>query len=417
MIDGEHHPTVVADALRELESDYALAAVAFCGGSEKVGAAVLADPRAYYGHELIVGSGPADSLATAIEAQAADVVIDLADEPLVTATLKQQLAAQSEAAGLRYLAPGMGLAAAPVEQIAFSGPQLAVIGTGKRTGKTAVCGQLARQIAEAGGAPAVVSMGRGGPVEPILELPPVSLETLVALSRSGVHAASDYLEDAVIAGVPTVGCRRIGGGPSGETAFTNFAQGARLAATLPGVDTLLYEGSGAVVPPARADRTICIVGPGDQATALGGPQRIALGDLVLAPSRDARAVAAARLHARARVIEFAMTPEPIEPVPEGAIVAVFTTGAPAPPSVDARFVFDSLARRDQLERDLTTAFSAGCDHVLTELKAAAIDTVAERAIEAGVDVGFIRNRPHSSGADVGVELDEILLNVWREVSA
>ena len=138
---------------------------------------------------------------------------------------------------------------------------------------------------------------------------------------------------------------------------------------------------------------------------------------MLAPARDGQAVAAARLHARAPVIEFAMTPEPLEPVPEGAKVAVFTTGAPAPPSVDAHFVFDSLARRDQLESDLAAAFAAGCDHVLTELKAAAIDTIAERAIAAGVGLGFICNRPHSSGADVEVDLDEILLNVWREVVA
>ena len=36
LVDGEHHPTVVADALRELSAGREIVAVAFCGGGEKV---------------------------------------------------------------------------------------------------------------------------------------------------------------------------------------------------------------------------------------------------------------------------------------------------------------------------------------------------------------------------------------------
>lgn len=416
LIDGEHHPSAVADALRIVERSYEVRALAFCGGEEKVPREVLDDPVASYGYALTRGADAADALDAAIAAGGAGVVVDLADEPIVTADTKLALARQAEAAGLAYLAPGMGLAAAPVERIDFGGAQIAVIGTGKRTGKTAVCGHLARVIAARGGAPAVVSMGRGGPPAPIVEIPPVSLDKLIELSRSGVHAASDYLEDAVVAGVPTVGCRRVGGGPGGETAFTNFVDGALIAAGLAGVDTLLYEGSGAVVPPTPADRTICIVGPDGQGAATGGPHRIALGDLVLVPAGDPSAAAAAREHARGEVIEFEMAPEPIDPVPHGATTAVFTTGAGAPERIDAVVVSTALARRDALRADLERAFSLGCDHVLTELKAAAIDTVAEAALAAGASVGFIRNRPFASGRDVEADLDEILFNIWQEAA-
>ena len=41
-----------------------------------------------------------------------------------------------------------------------------MIGTGKRTGKTAVAGHWAGLMHAAGGSPVIVSMGRGGPPEP-----------------------------------------------------------------------------------------------------------------------------------------------------------------------------------------------------------------------------------------------------------
>ncbi|MCV5888665.1 2,3-diphosphoglycerate synthetase, partial [Escherichia coli] len=80
-------------------------------------------------------------------------------------------------------------------------PSLAVIGTGKRVGKTAVTGYLARLLDREGFNPAVVSMGRGGPQEPeVLEghrLEVGSGYLLRALER-GAHAASDYYETAAL---------------------------------------------------------------------------------------------------------------------------------------------------------------------------------------------------------------------------
>ena len=68
-----------------------------------------------------------------------------------------------------------------------------------------------------------------GPPEPELVETPPGVEELVALSRSGRHAASDHLEIAAVAGVPTIGCRRAGGGLAGRLFVSNVAEGARLA--------------------------------------------------------------------------------------------------------------------------------------------------------------------------------------------
>src|SRR5262249_59241097 len=91
-------------------------------------------------------------------------------------------------------------------------PTVAVIGTGKRTGKTAIAGETARVAAAAGLEPMIVAMGRGGPPEPqVAEAGSVTVDSLIDRVRRGEHAASDYLEDALFTGVTTVGARRVGG--------------------------------------------------------------------------------------------------------------------------------------------------------------------------------------------------------------
>ena len=106
-----------------------------------------------------------------------------------------------------------------------------MIGTGKRTGKTAISGEVARLAARRGLDPVVVAMGRGGPPEPqVAEAGSVDLARLLELVRSGQHAASDYLEDALTTGVTTIGARRAGGGLAGAPYATNVREAAELAA-------------------------------------------------------------------------------------------------------------------------------------------------------------------------------------------
>src|SRR3712207_1552254 len=118
------------------------------------------------------------------------------------------------ASGARYLGSDFELRPVEFHRVSTK-PSLAVIGTGKRVGKTAVSGYLARLLAREGFEPAVVSMGRGGPPHPEVieghEMEVGSAYLLVALQR-GSHAASDYYETAALSRVTTVGCRRCGGG-------------------------------------------------------------------------------------------------------------------------------------------------------------------------------------------------------------
>ncbi|MBI5310097.1 MAG: hypothetical protein HZB14_03560 [Actinobacteria bacterium] len=405
LIDGEHHPAAVGDALASVNDEAVVVAVVFCGGSEKVPQAVLDDPVTHYGFPLVRGDGAVDALGKALAATSgADGVIDLADEPVLPLSEKLRLASMALAAGLTYEAPGMSLKPMHRTTVDFAGPKLAVIGTGKRTGKTAVCGHLAMLLKDRGVAPAIVSMGRGGPAEPQVARPDTGLADLLEIARSGIHAASDYLEDAVLAGVPTVGCRRVGGGPAGETAFTNFAEGAAVAARLPGIDALLFEGSGASVPPVEADRTICITGSLEQADLLTGPLRLIESDLVLVHAGDPELLEAAAKWCDGQVVAFELEPTVAEPLPDDAVSALFTTGAHQVSGADPVVHSANLARRAELEHDLEAAALAGCTHYLTEIKAAGIDTVAMHADRVGAKVVFVCNRP----VGVGCDLDAVL---------
>jgi len=381
LIDGEHHPGVVRDALDRLGP----VAVVFCGGSEKLRPGSLDDR---YGRPV-----RDDPEATLRELAATAVrVVDLADEPPLPASAKLRLAALALSLGLEYEAPGLRLRPPRYEPVRFDGPKLAVIGTGKRTGKTAVAGYWATLLRD----PVVVCMGRGGPPEPRVAEPGVSVQDLMALSDTGEHAASDYLEDALLAEVRTVGCRRVGGGLAGEPAESNVVDGAALAASL-GPGTILFEGSGACIPPVEVDRTLCLVGPGaDEPFA---DYRLLRADLVLAAEGAPAPPGTPR---------FRLRPEPKDSVPEDARIALFTTGPDRCEGVDPLVVSTSLAHRAELAEDLERAAAERCDLYLTELKAAAIDTVAVAAASRGAGVAFVRNRPLGVGFDLDAELLKLM---------
>ena len=117
-------------------------------------------------------------------------------------------------AGFAYLGPGLpaGPAHLPARP---SRSDVAVIGTGKRTGQDSDRRRALARSAEAAGrdpdrgrdgprGPAGAAGGRGGVGHAGAAARPWSDE--------GRHAASDYLEDALTAGVTTIGARRAGGG-------------------------------------------------------------------------------------------------------------------------------------------------------------------------------------------------------------
>jgi cyclic 2,3-diphosphoglycerate synthetase len=387
LIDGEHHPAAVRDVLAGLD----VVGAVFCGGDEKLGPGSFEE---LYG--VPVEDDPEEGLRRL--AARADTVVDLADEPVLPASAKLRLAALALQLGLAYETPGARLDPPRYEPVGFDGPKLAVIATGKRTGKTAVAGHWASLLRGEGADPVIVCMGRGGPAEPRLAEAAPSLDDLIAIAESGSHAASDYLEDATIAGVPTVGCRRVGGGFAGAPHESNVSAGAALAASLdPGA--IVFEGSGACIPPVEVDRTVCILGAGKPEPF--AEYRLARADLVLAAEGAPGPPPGA--------VPFELRPESVETIPGDARVAVFTTGAAVVHEIpEPLFVSTNLARRAALTADLDRAAAENAEVYLTELKAAAIDTVAMRAHAEGARVVFIRNRP--------VGIDDALVKLYRDAA-
>ena len=186
VIDGEHYVPVVRDAFASLP--YEVVGAYLAGGTEKLRGGED------YGVPLVD------------DFDGADVVVDLSDEPVLGPRERLRLASRVLAAGIPYV--GADFRFDPPSFEPFALPSIAIIGTGKRVGKTAVTGHVARTLAERLDV-VVVAMGRGGPPEPeVIEARP-TVSSLLELSRAGRHAASDHLETAALTGVTTIGCRRV----------------------------------------------------------------------------------------------------------------------------------------------------------------------------------------------------------------
>jgi cyclic 2,3-diphosphoglycerate synthetase len=367
VIDGEHYPPVVRDAIAELP--YEVVGAWLAGGTEKL----REDPE--YGVPLL--SRLQDGFG------GAEVVVDLSDEPVLGPRDRFLLASRVLAAGLRY--EGADFHFEPPEYASFPLPSLAVIGTGKRVGKTAVTVHVARLLARTGSV-VVVAMGRGGPAHPVTADVQPTLESLVELSRAGEHAASDYLETAALTGVVTIGCRRAGGGLAGTVTSSNVLEGAALAAERE-PDVVVFDGSGAAIPPVQTDARILVCGRGQDPTAYLNAYRVLVSDLVISIGPTD----VGRIHRLKEVplVQAELRLRPIEAL-AGRRVAVFTTG-PAPiEHLDAEVtaVSRNLADRSKLREDLARA---DADVYLVEIKAAAIDVVAETARERGAEVVFAEN--------------------------
>jgi cyclic 2,3-diphosphoglycerate synthetase len=320
--------------------------------------------------------------------------VDLSDEPVLGPRERLLLASRVLAAGLRY--EGADFHFEAPEHASFPLPSLAVIGTGKRVGKTAVTAHVARLLARDRDV-IVVAMGRGGPREPQLAVVQPTLEMLLDLSRAGQHAASDYLEIAALTGLVTIGCRRAGGGLAGAVSMSNVLQGAALAAERD-PDVVVFDGSGAAVPPVDVDARILVVGRGHDPFAYLNPYRVLISDaVVFVGEGDAAAV---RELKRVPVVNAELRLRPVSPL-HGRRVAVFTTGPAATDGLDAEVVSVSrnLANRPRLSDDL---LRTDADVYLVEIKAAAIDLVAEAALERGAEVVFAENEVVSS------ELDDVI---------
>ena len=394
------------DALRGLPHE--VAGALLVGGTEKL----RGDDD--YGVPVV------HELEEALARFAPEVAVDLSDEPVLGPRERFRLASRILARGIAYEGPDFSLR--PPEFQPFEPPSLAVIGTGKRMGKTAVTGYVARLLAEKHDL-VVVSMGRGGPAEPqVAEVSP-TVDDLLELSRGGAHAASDYLETAALAGVPTIGCRRAGGGLAGATWATNLLEGMQKAlARDPAL--VVFDGSGAAVPPVDTGARILVAGAHQDPELVTGylnAYRILISDLVVLTmaeeGSDYQGVAEAIGEVKEiPVVATVLRPRPVESV-EGKQVAFFTTAQPDAAGLLEQHLLDAhgaaavtvscnLSDRKELRRDLD---EADADVYLVEIKAAAIDVVCEAAKERNVELVFADNDvlPVPGQPDLGRELRDL----------
>jgi cyclic 2,3-diphosphoglycerate synthetase len=427
LVDGEHYPPVLRAALAQLPGGVRPVAALVLGGVEKV-AGYGADLGLGLPTEWVPGAAgePFDVLRAGerlremLGRTGADEVIDLSDDPPLDARTRLALAAHALVAGVPYRGADFLLHPPPRPRLAQH-PSIAVIGSGKRAGKTAVSGQLARGLREMGRRPLMVAMGRGGPEEPVVLAEGAALDAarLLEIADGGGHAASDCYEDAVTTGAAAVGARRAGGGLAGGVAYSNLDAALRAAASVPH-DTVVLEGSGAAIPPAHADATALVVpATADPELISGylGPYRLLLADVVVVTMSESPKPSPRQVEDLLRrigstspgtvVLRTVLRPEPLGAVDGAKVFFATTAPAAAVPalsdSLQTRFACEvvgtshRLADRSGLRRDLDAA--PGFEVLLVELKAAAVDVAARTAAEVGARVVFCDNRPVAVGVE------------------
>jgi len=424
LIDGEHYPSVVVDALRQAGDRFEVRGALFLGGTEKIKADALeASAASTYGLPVLFDTDWARGLGRLIERFRPEVVVDLSDEPVLGYEERFRLISHSLARNVGYLGSDFHFSPVSSDRLCTS-PSLSVIGTGKRVGKTAITGYIARVLQDVvtgrEGHPGVVvvAMGRGGPAEPeVIDGASVALtvEDLLALSRQGRHAASDHFEDAVLSRVVTVGCRRCGGGMAGEPFVSNVAAGTRLANSL-SPSLVILEGSGAALPPVGVDARLLVAGANQSVEHIAGylgAYRLLISDMLVLTMAEEPLASGEKVRAVIEAVnevkpDMVTVPIVLRPSPERSVkgkrVAFFSTAPSAQEALLSRYLEENcgcrvemfsgnLSDRAALKADFERTEIARVDAVLTEIKAAAIDVVAEEATARGIEVVFVDNVP------------------------
>ena len=212
-------------------------------------------------------------------------------------------------------------------------------------------------------------------------------------SRAGRHAASDYLETAVLAGVPTIGCRRAGGGLAGATFDSNVLEGAALAASLD------PDSSCSTAAARRSRRSPPTRGSSSRRRPRSPGRTQRLPRARLRPRRRPGGTdhGAVRALKDVPVVRAELRLRPATPLRgrgrglHGRRRARPTTSTPT--SCTSRATSRAAtALREELER-------IDAETYLVELKAAAIDVVAEHALARGAEIVLAANDVVADGLD------------------
>ena len=207
---------------------------------------------------------------------------------------------------------------------------------------------------------------------------------------------------------------------------SNVEAGARIAASL-GRDVAIFDGSGAALPPIATDRRIAVVGGHQEPHVVAGylnTYRLLLADLVLVTMAEAgsglgsgsRCGARSRAtRSRGRSHRAPAHPGPGHPRPLDGLLLDRAAGrareprGPSDRASTARTSSTYPGISATAPRSARSLPSVEADVFLVELKAAAIDVVAEHALARGADVVLAANDVFPISSDRG--LDETLLEM------
>jgi cyclic 2,3-diphosphoglycerate synthetase len=405
----------------------------FAGGREKL--ASLSEYSSF-DFPLIMEEGLLKSLKKALLTCQPEVVVDISDEPIMGYRERFQAASLILSLGVSYVGADFRFDPPPREE-AVKKPSISIIGSGKRVGKTAISAFLARLLKRRGFHPIIVAMGRGGPPQPeVLKGENIKLTPQLLLDNSlkGKHAASDYFEDALVSEVTTVGARRCGGGLGGAPFFSNVLEAAEVADKTPG-SPVVFEGSGAAIPPVKTDKTILVVSahlPLEHILGYLGPLRVYLSDFIVLTqceeplaNRDKVKLLDTGLRDLKSSIKIVWTrfrPQPLEDISGEKIFYATTFSSLVREKIrnylEERFqcevvgISTNLSQRDLLKKEISL-YEDRITAVLTEVKAAAVEVVTKFALERGVRIVYVDNVPESVGGDGSLE--EVSMDVLQGV--
>ncbi len=435
LIDGEHYIPVLKGALnyvRENYPEYELVAAVFLGGTEKIG--TPEDVKKALDIPVIIGKQvpPIKEIVETAKKYNIDVAIDMSDEPVVDYEKRFMIASALMAIGVRYV--GADFEFKPIDfQDVAEHPSLKCIGLGKRVGKTAISMYTAYILKQMGRKPCVVKAARGGPEKPTalfgdrLKLTP---EFLLSEADKGKHAASDYYEEALMAGIIAVGARRCGGGMVGKPFYSTEVEAVKYANTLP-VDFIIVEGSGTTVPAVYTDATELVVSaltPPEHVSSFFGPYRVKISELIvitMAEEYNKDKVEKLRelikeLNPEAMVSEVVLRPKPLGDIRGKKIV--YASVAPEEalekaiiPYIEEKYGAEVigytrwLSNRPKLRKDLEELLPKA-DVLVTELKAAAVDVATRMALSMGKEVVYVWNIPVTVG---GIDIKEGIKEITR----
>ncbi|MFW6376311.1 MAG: cyclic 2,3-diphosphoglycerate synthetase [Thermoplasmatota archaeon] len=441
LVDGQHYPPVTKWTLSELfKRDVDIKGLIFLGGTEKVENALEELGIEGADYDIFISSEkkklPIDLIEKAIVEKKPDYVVDLSDEPVLdyhdrfkigSAVLKHQV---------KYIGADFILTP-PKEHDILKKPSLSIIGTGKRIGKTGVSVTVARTIKHKDFDPVIVCMGRGGPPEADYIDPTkmdMNADTLLHVAEEGGHAASDYWEDALLAQVPTVGCRRCGGGMAGNPFSSNVIKGAQKTNEI-SQSFVIMEGSGSTFPPIKTDARIVLIGasqPLSNILEYFGQYRIMTSDLAIVTMCEEPMASDRKIEEIEKGIkklkpdlDIALTvfrPEPLRDISNKDVFMASTAPKKILPKLKEYLekyyecnvvgISNKLSYRPELRKDLDEGLDQA-DILLTEIKAASIDVAGMSAKKKDVEIVFMHNKSVLVGGTIA-DLDDSIMDVCHK---